>query len=65
MVFIEIDLNIGFPMFSRVTCLGMPYLGYGCISCFIPEILVYGTLVFDLFRAFGVLSRVLKLAALS
>ena len=44
-VFIEIDLNIGFPMFSRVVCLVMPYRGYGCIPCFIP---VYGSLVFEL-----------------
>ena len=47
MVFIEFDLNIGFPVFSCVACLGMPYRGYGCIPCFIPEIPVYGTLVLE------------------
>ena len=34
-------------MFSRVACLEMPYQGYGCIPCFIPEIQVYGTLGFE------------------
>ena len=47
MVFIEIDLNIGFSMFSCVACLGMPYRGYGSIPCFIPEIPIYGALVLD------------------
>ena len=45
--FIEFDLNIGFPVFSYVTCLGMSYRGYGCIPYFIPKIPVYGTLVFE------------------
>ena len=48
MVFIENSLNIGFLVFSRAACPRMPYRGYGCIPCFIPEILVYGTLVFEL-----------------
>ena len=43
----ENGLNIGFPVFSRVACPRMPYRGYGCIPCFIPEILVYGTLVLE------------------
>ena len=40
-------LNIGFPVFSCVACLEMPYRGYGCIPCFISEIPVYGTLVLE------------------
>ena len=49
--FMENGLNIRFPVFSRVTCPRMPYRGYGCIPCFIPEISVYGTLVFEFVSA--------------